>query len=211
MKTKSNLPAILIFTGLLLIAGALWIVFDNFTQSYRASQTAQTALEDFRAAPRPQLSEPAETESRPSQDLPDYILNPSMPMPTIESQGNAYIGVVDIPALELSLPVLSEWSYPLLQIAPCRYTGSAYSKDMIVMAHNYWSHFGQLKNLHIGDPVYFTDTRGNVFPYTVTEIESLEGDETQELLAGQWDLTLFTCTIGGQYRVTVRCQSADLP
>ena len=28
----------------------------------------------------------------------------------------------------------------------------------------------------------------------------------KELLSGDWDLTLFTCTLGGKSRVVVRCK-----
>ncbi len=30
--------------------------------------------------------------------------------------------------------------------------------------------------------------------------------DVEEMITGDWDLTLFTCTLGGQTRVTVRCQ-----
>ncbi len=31
----------------------------------------------------------------------------------------------------------------------------------------------------------------------------------EEMESGDWDLTLFTCTIGGACRVTVRCQQVE--
>ena len=79
---------------------------------------------------------------------PDYVLNPDMEMPEIQLSGldNAScIGTLKIPALHLELPVLSEWSYPLLRKAPCRYAGSAYKGNLVIAAHNYSSHFGQIK------------------------------------------------------------------
>ena len=35
--------------------------------------------------------------------------------------------------------------------------------------------------------------------------EILEPTMIEDLKAGNWDLTLFTCTLGGRTRVTVRC------
>jgi len=61
-----------------------------------------------------------------------------------------------------------------------------------------------LKNLVQGDAVTFTDMDGNVFCYQVAEIETLPPYATQEMTSGEWDLTLFTCTIGGQNRLTLR-------
>ena len=99
----------------------------------------------------------------PEQEVPDYVLVPQMKMPEETVDGIAYIGVLEIPDLGLNLPVASNWSYPLLRQTPCRYTGSAYTNDLVIAAHNYDKHFGGLKNLQIGDSVTFTDMDGDVF------------------------------------------------
>lgn len=116
-----------------------------------------------------------------------------------------YIGVLSIPALGRELPVISSWDYPGLRVAPCRYTGSAYTDDLVIATHNYASHFGRLRELSQGDSIRFTDTDGNVFDYVVSELEILEPYAVSQMTEGDWDLTLFTCTPGGQYRVTLRC------
>ena len=143
--------------------------------------------------------------------FPDYILNPEMDMPEKEVDGQKYIGVLRIPALSLELPVISEWSYSGLKESPCRYIGSAYLNNMVIVAHNYFSHFGHLKNLSPGDEITFTDVDGNMFRYEVIELETLSPFAIEEMTGGNWDLTLFTCTVGGQYRVTVRCVLAETP
>ena len=89
--------------------------------------------------------------------------------------------------------------------SPCRCKGSAYLNNMILAAHNYTKHFGPIRRLLPGDEVIFTDVDGNIFDYSVAELEQLEGTDVDEMEAGEWDLTLFTCTLGGQYRITVRC------
>lgn len=75
----------------------------------------------------------------------------------------------------------------------------------MIAAHNYSCHFGQIKNLKTGDEVYFTDMDGIVNNYTVAEIDILNPTAVEEMTSGEFDLTLFTCTYGGQSRVTVRC------
>ena len=139
------------------------------------------------------------------QPEPDFVLNPNMAMPTMRIDGRDYIGTLEIPSLELSLPVMSDWSYPKLRTSPCRYTGSAYSGDLIVAGHNYSRHFGRLRQLEAGDEVRFTDVEGNVFLYQVSAVETLGKYAVDEMKSGGWDLTLFTCTYGGASRVTVRC------
>ena len=145
----------------------------------------------------------------PTEEIPDYILNPEMNMPTTQIDGADYIGILDMPTLGLKLPVMSDWDYPSLKIAPCRYSGSAYKGNFVIAAHNYTYHFGTIKNLGIGDRITFTDSDGNVFQYQVAAIETLDPYDVEDMVAGEWSLTLFTCTIGGQSRVTVRCESCD--
>ena len=133
-----------------------------------------------------------------------YELNPYMEMPIKTIDNHGYIGVLDIPALNISLPIMTDWSYPKLRIVPNRYLGSVYTDDMIIAGHNYRTHFGSLKLLSSGDRISFTDMDGNVFDYQVVEIEVLKGTDVQLMEDGDWDLTLFTCTIGGENRTTVR-------
>lgn len=40
------------------------------------------------------------------------------------------------------------------------------------------------------------------------EIQILQPGDVEEMLSGGWALTLFTCTLGGRTRVTVRCEEA---
>ena len=185
----------LIFTGLLLIAAALFLTGYNLFDQMRAQRSAAQAAAQLTE----QLPQTSQT------DVPDYLLSPEMEMPVETIDGVDYVGVLRIPALALELPVISQWSYSLLKIAPCRYSGSAYQNNLVLCAHNYASHFGNLKSLHIGDAVTFTDMDGNLFSYQVAELETLPPQATEEMESGDWDLTLFTCTVGGQSRVTVRC------
>ena len=76
---------------------------------------------------------------------------------------------------------------------------------MVIAVHNYKAHFGKLKELRIGDRLSFTDADGNIFYYEVGETEILAPDATEEMTDSDWDLTLFTCTLGGKNRVAVRC------
>lgn len=199
MKRKES---VLIFTGLLLIAAALFITAFNL----REEAAARTA--SVRAADRLEALIPAHTPQPAAVSgavLPENVPETDMEMPVKTVDGVDYIGVIAVPSLSLELPVASEWSYERLKTSPCRYSGSVYSGDMVLCAHNYSSHFGQIKTLKPGDAVVFTDVDGNVYNYEVAELETLQPAAVDEMKSGEWDLTLFTCTIGGQTRVTVRC------
>lgn len=222
MKRKGSVWIIL---GLLLIAASLLITGYNLRESKQAGDESQKIVErldeiisvqptEAAAQERMNLAAPKQSDRKTGQipteeTLPDYVRNPDMEMPVEVINGNAYIGVLELPTLGLELPVMSEWSYSKLNVAPCRYKGSAYSHDLIILAHNYSTHFGTLKNLGIGDPVILTDVDGNVFRYEVLELEILMPSAMEEMERGDWDLTLFTCTVGGQSRVTVRCVTQE--
>ena len=188
--------------GLLLMAAALLLTGYNLWDEQRASAAAVQVLEQMpepAAAPQPS-PDPEERE------IPDYLLNPDMDMPTVEIDGNDYVGTLEVPALELSLPVMSQWSDARLRIAPCRYAGSAYQSGFVIAGHNYRTHFGPFSRFHVGDQVIFTDVDGNIFSYRVAEIQVLSPTAIEEMVSGEWDLSLFTCTLGGQTRLTVRCE-----
>ena len=203
---------LLITIGLLLIAAALFLVSYNLYDELRAEQSARQAVTQLDAYLPAEAAPEAPSDSTGDQEplvsdertaIPDYVLSPNMePVETIN--GIDFIGVLRIPALELELPIISEWNYPNLKTAPCRYSGSAYLNNLIICGHNYTSHFGTLKNLWEGDIATFTDIDGNVFIYKMVERETLLPTSIDAMESGEWDLTLFTCTVGGQSRVTIR-------
>ena len=200
--------------GLLLVAAALFLTAYNLYDEHRAELAAGRAVAQLEIplpvnapAEAPPEGTAAQAPANPREiEIPDYVLDPTREMPVRSIDGEDYIGMLEIPALDRTLPVMSEWSYPRLKIAPCRYAGSAYLGNLIIAAHNYRSHFRNLKKLSEGDIVRFTDMDGNVFSYEVTLLEILQPNEADEMESGDWDLTLFTCTVGGKSRVTVRCK-----
>ena len=203
----------MITIGLLLIAAALFLVSYNLYDELRAEQSARQAVTQLDAYLPAEAAPEAPSDSAGDQEplasdertvIPDYVLSPNMEMPVETINGIDFIGVLRIPALELELPVISEWNYPNLKTAPCRYSGSAYLNNLIICGHNYTSHFGTLKNLWEGDIATFTDMDGNVFTYKMVERETLNPTDIEGIESGNWDLTLFTCTVGGQSRVTIR-------
>lgn len=200
---------ICIFIGLLLLAAAACLTSYNLWREARARASSAEALAGLLTKMEKNTPDKTAADALDEREIPDYLLNPEKDMPVEEINGQKYIGVLKIPDLSLELPVISEWSYPALRTAPCRYKGSIYQNNMIIAAHNYSTHFGNLKNLKQGAEVSFTDVDGNVFYYEVVEIETLNPYAIEEMESGDWDLTLFTCTLGGQSRVTVRCQQVQ--
>lgn len=207
MRNKSWIIVCLL--GILMIASAGLLCWHNISESRDAAEYSDEVLGALKEGiPDP----PADSTAPPAeQDLyapyeQDAGSDPEEAADIVIGQ-DAYCGYIAIPALNLELPVMSSWSYPNLKKAPCRYSGSALTNDLIIAAHNYTSHFGKIRRLTGGDRILFTDTRGRQFAYAVSFTEVIEGQDVEQMFSGQaedWDLTLFTCTLGGKSRVTIR-------
>ena len=193
-----------IHLGLLLIAAALFLSAYNTMDSRKDGETSRQVMAQMCEALPTQTT--AETEA---PAVPEYLLDADREMPVQTINGRDYIGVLTIPSLELELPVLSQWDYPALKVAPCRYSGSLYQDNLILCAHNYASHFGKLKNLRVGDTAIFTDMDENVVSFQLAAQETIQPEDLEAMEAGDWDLTLFTCTVGGQTRVTIRFEREE--
>lgn len=198
-----------IAVGILMLAAAVLLGGYNLYDEYRAGKSAGAVLEELQQQ-IPAVKTPEETSAQEvylpdGSQLPDYSVNPDMEMPEKEIAGDYYIGVLEIPSLGIFLPVIGEWDYDALQIAPCRYSGSAYTGNLVIAAHNYQTHFGRIKTLSSGDQVIFTDVKGRSFLYEVAAVETIQSTAVEEVLSEEWDLTLFTCTIDGFERVAVHC------
>lgn len=202
MKAKRKLPGKkMMLSGLLLLATALLLSGYNIWTEWKAGVSAHHVLEQMEGM----METSRIPEAGPDPDTPDYILNPNMELPQKNINGKNYVGILELPSLRLTLPVLGEYSLPDMAIAPCRYAGTAYRSGFVVAGHNYRTHFGSLNRLETGDPIYFTDMNGNGFVYHVAAVQVLGADGVEEMLSEEWDLTLFTCTYSGQTRFTVRC------
>ena len=129
---------------------------------------------------------------------------------TISVDNNYYSGIIDIPEIGIKLPVMSEWNYDNLNISPCLFYNDEKNNSKIIAGHNYSSHFGKLKQLKQGDYIIFTNAENKRVIYKVLQTEILGSTDTDKMLGGDdWNLTLFTCSLSGYERVTVRCIQAD--
>lgn len=211
-KKKNRIGNILKGAGLILVTAAVLLLVYNLWDGHRARESEEAILAEYLQENKKASESPDASDKEDEQNIPDYLLNPDMDMPeyTLKSLGDvACIGILEIPALDLELPVISSWSYSSLRLAPCRYSGSAYKGNLVIAAHNYQSHFGGLRTLPEGSEVFFTDAVGNRFSYYVAVTEALTPWSVDDMTSGEWPLTLFTCTLDSQNRVTVRCEYSE--
>ena len=198
---------ICIILGFFCLLGAVGFVLYNRWEAENAAQITNSLLADVQLSLRENQENPAAQSS--AQSSPLEGTNASPEMTTIQVAGYDCIGILSIPVLELELPVLTDWSYAKLKMAPCLYYGSYYEKDFVIAAHNYDAHFGRLSKLQPGDVVAFTDANGKTRYYEVVLLETLSKESTMEMITSGFDLSLYTCTLGGGNRVTVRCNAIN--
>jgi len=201
--TRRIFGRILIAIGVLLLAGALSLYLYNSYDADRAATASTEAEEKLSDAMLSSVGSEYTLTIEEDADGETY----SVISLTVDDE--SYIGILSIPSFGLELPVLSEWSYSGLKNSPARYTGSASAGNLVICAHNYERHFGNIKNLSPGASITFTDVTGTVYEYEAVEVETLQPTAISEMISGDWDLTLFTCTTSGQARVTVRCQLVE--
>lgn len=192
--------------GILLIIGALVLTGYNLWNEYQAGLTAQKLVQ--------LLPEPTENPEENAADVPaledtQTDTEQTEDMPVMDIDGTQYIGKLYIYDLGLELPVRSELTYRGLVSAPCRYKGSVYEDNMIIAAHNYRTHFGNIHKLTQGSRITFVDIEGRSFDYVLDTIETIDGRNIEQMESGDWDLSLFTCNYRGNARITLRCKKTE--
>ena len=196
-----------IILGICCLISSVGFIAYNDWEEENAQNASKNILQDIRKNIPDNTREESASEESARDESEDNLVDIPQEMPTTQVNGYDCIGILSIPVLELELPVLTDWSYTRLKIAPCHYFGSYYEKNFVIAAHNYQSHFGRLSELQPKDLILFTDISGTVYCYEVVLLETLPGNATEEMITSGFDLSLYTCTPGGANRVTVRCKT----
>ena len=214
MRNKLGITAMIL--GVICIIAAAGLVAYN----YNDEQMAATASDEVTQLLAQQLILGLERDSADEEEpelgsdwlttmdmtLPDDGINTDGYTPVSISVGNeAYMGILDIPTLRLSLPINEVWSMSKLRRTPCRYWGSAETGNLVIAAHNYKYHFANISALSKGDVIVFTSADGVRYEYQVEEITTVLPADTGKVVFSEYELSLFTCTYDGNERVVVSC------
>lgn len=204
MKNKCSL--IFIITGTALILSALFLCMHNIIEDKKSGEKSQNILNELKS----QITVIDSTDKNPIYDTPDFYKQFEKNQSANSYKkidGVKYLGYITLPTINIELPVMSDWDYNKLNASPCRYSGFADQKDLIIAAHNYNSHFRKIDDLNSGDIFYFTDADGKSYEYEVINTEIISGNDPDAMISDyddSWDITLFTCTFDGRNRITVR-------
>ena len=130
---------------------------------------------------------------------------PKDQMPQVTVDGEALVGMLQIREKDILLPVLDQWDYEKLNIAPCRYSGTLEEDNLVLMGHNYEGHLGPIRQLEAGDLVEFIDVEGREHCFVVRETAVLQPTDVDIFIQKGAALSVFTCTDGGERRFAIFC------
>ena len=124
------------------------------------------------------------------------------------------IGVVRIPKINLTYPILSKTTDALMRVAPCKFHGYNPNEvgNLCIIGHNYRRKgvfFSDVDTLEIGDIVEIQDLSQRVVKYEIYDIHTVTPknvDDTTQKTNGRREVTLITCTDDGNQRIIVRCK-----
>ena len=124
------------------------------------------------------------------------------------------IGIVTIPKLNITYPILSETTDELMKVAPCKFHGANPNEvgNLCIIAHNYKRKgvfFSDVPTLVTGDIVEIQDLSQRTIQYEVYDVHTVNPDnveDTSQKTNGRKEVTLITCTDDGKQRVIVRCK-----
>lgn len=124
------------------------------------------------------------------------------------------IGVVKIPKLNITYPILSQTTDSLMKVAPCKFHGASPNEvgNLCIIAHNYRRKgvfFSDVPDLENGDIVEIQDLSQRTIKYEVYDVHIVMPDDvsdTSQKTNGRKEVTLITCTDNSEQRVIVRCK-----
>lgn len=185
-----------------LVAALFWMLFI-----YRKEKQAQTNLQavlDTMDTEDTHFSSLMEEDKLSFEAAMAYWPDPNLPMPIKEIDGRACIGTLSLPDLSLTLPIFQENTQDNLERGAVVYAGSLYKRNLVLCGHSYPAIFKRLDQLRYGSVLYLRDMAGNNFGYRLLDTEIIPAEGVQTMLDGDWDVTLYTCTVFNVTRLTCR-------
>lgn len=188
--------------------------------SYITSKNDKTTVSDYKNALVVKITQDVAKELEEKQYI-DMEENQELQIATATSTYTApngkqyeYIGIVNIPKLNITYPILSNTTDELMKVAPCKFHGSNPNEvgNLCIIAHNYRRKgvfFSDVPTLENGDIIEIQDLSQKTVQYEVYDVHTVSPDDTSDTTQktdGRREVTLITCTNDSKERVIVRCK-----
>ena len=219
----------LLLAALLAVAGfcvLLWPVFTGYRLQANTDEAAQSFLEERKLNPYPELlaalqnyNQRIYAENQSNLTSLEACEEPAVDLAAYGVE-DEIIGVLEIPAMELTMPVYLGASdeHLALGAAVLGSTSAPIGGDntnCVIAGHRGWrgaDYFRHIDRLQEGDTVTLTNLWGTL-TYTVADIQIIQPHEVDKIKIQQGRdlLTLLTChpyASGGRQRYVVYCERA---
>ena len=193
--------SILIILGLLLFAAALGMFGVNMVRDIRMTAKLTDVLAQLSPeidaaalnAPEPLSREELSSVTKRTK-VPYYQLSPLAELPSVEVDGEEYVGILFAPSAAIELPILRRSDSGELPAEPCVFQGTPYQEHFYLSVSGQSRQMKALTGMHTGAVLWFTDTDGNRFEYTVAELLQLSPEDISENTQSEWPLTVYVFT-----------------
>ena len=126
------------------------------------------------------------------------------PMPTLELNGRDYAALLEVPGMNVTLPVCDDWESRNEVANPCRYWGSVYEGNLI-LGGGRMAQLAFCAQLDLDDRIVITDLQGREFVYEVKSILRRDDITFDKLREGEYPLTIFTHDGSSNRSIVVHC------
>lgn len=122
------------------------------------------------------------------------------------------IGLIDIPKINISYPIISNINENLLKISVCRFAGPLPNRigNLCIAGHNYHNTlmFSNLEELNIGDLIYISDLNNTRLKYIIyNKFIVNEKNLNCTINSDNVEITLITCnTINNKERLIIKAK-----
>ena len=187
-------------TSIALIAGIVLVILSStlvaihhFSQTNSGKQ-AQKIVEEMKAVI------PEEETG-----VPDGRAD--VEMPVMQISGNDFIGYIEIPEYNKSLPVCSEWSKYKASDFPCRLKGSMYDGTLIIGSVENTGQFDVAKLIGGGQEINMIDMTGLKYTFAVTDIYKTKDVSVENLSSKEADLVIFIRSRYSKDYLVISCEA----
>ena len=186
-------------TGTVLLLAALFLLLFNWNQDAQTEERTVNILEQLK-----EQMPAAHTKRDETSGIPSEMLQTEIAVGTD----------IDLLPAETALPepdIFAEYEDEISDTVQEVVYWIDSTSNLVIAAHNYSCHFGNISSLNTGDEIIFTDGEGIMHTYSVVNSELIGGRNVPAMEEGSedWDITLFTCNLSGTNRVTVRAALAE--
>ena len=128
-------------------------------------------------------------------------------MPALSVEGTDFIGILEFPAYDSSLPVCAQWGE--VSKYPCCFSGSVYDRTIQIGGTTQKGQYDFYRDISVGDALYFTDMRGNRYAYAVTDVRYASHADQATLSREDASLTLFIKNVYAFEYIIIYCDTAS--